>query len=166
VDLQQNYLFWGPKERYTVYRKPIGYTHKIRRDIVDPWLYELRRKGKVMELVQEREEAIARRKWEAMLAERRQKRLEERQADFEKQLVYWNSTVGEWHRENNTLRRLKEEYMNHRRSLEAVARAEFLEILDTDSEKWVESPNECRFLRFRFSDDVVFPNPKNKAAYL
>lgn len=163
-ELQDKHLFWGPRDRYTQFRKPIGYFHKLQRAVWDPWVYELRRKGKVMELVEEREEAIAKRKWDQMLAERREKRLKERQDDFEKQLVHWNATLGEWHKENNTLRKLKEEYMEQRRQIEASARREYLQVLDTDSDKWVESPNECRFLRFRFSEGAKFPY--NKAPYI
>jgi len=132
----------------------------------DPWLYELRRKGKVMELVNEREEAIGRQKWDQMLADRRAKRLQERQDDFQKQLVHWNDTLGEWHKENNTLRKLKEEYMLQRRELLARSRNEYLQVLDFDSEKWVESPNECRFMRFRFSRSDPGAFPYNNAAYV
>jgi len=163
-DLQEKYLFWGPRDRFTKFRKPIGYWHKLQREIWDPWVYELRRRGKVMELVQEREEAIAKQKWNQMLEERRSKRMQERQEDFDKQLVHWNETLGEWHKENNTLRKLKEEYMRKRKEIETASRREFLQILDTDSDKWVESPNECRFLRFRFAEGVTWP--PNKAAYI
>jgi len=164
--LQNKYLFWGPKDRFKRFKKPIGYWHKLQREVWDPWAYELKRKGKVMELVQEREEAIARQKWENMLSERRKLRMEERKDDFEKQLVYWNKTIGEWHKENNTLRMLKAEYMSQRKAIEADARREFLQVLDSDSDKWVESPSECRFLRFRFADHYVFPPPNNGAAYI
>jgi len=144
-DLQENYLFWGPRDRFTQFKRPIGYRHKLQRAVWDPWVYELRRKGKVLEMVTDREEAIALRKWNDMLATRREKRLVERQEEFNKQLGHWNDTIGEWHKQNNTLRKLKEEFMHQKQAILAASRKEYLEIIDSDSDKWVDSPTECRF---------------------
>lgn len=79
-------------------------------------------------------------------------------------MVHWNATIGAWHKKNNHLRVLKAEYMTKRKEALSDARKEFLNALADDVGKWVESPNECRFMRFRFAEGVNFPY--NKSSYI
>jgi len=164
--MQNNYLFWGPRSRFHKLRRGehLGYFTKLEREVWEPWIYELRRRGKVAELVTEREQAIALQKWNEYFEEKRAKRLKERQDDFHNQITHWNESIGEWHRENNTLRKLKETFQQTKRHKLKEARKEFLQAMEDDCFRWVESPNECRFMRFRLADGVQFPY--NKAAYI
>lgn len=158
-------LFWGPKSAHVKRgNRPMGFFRKFLGEVYDPWEYEIKRRGLIQELVDEREEAIAQQKWKADLAAAREKRLQERQEDFQKHMLHWNATIGAWHKKNNHLRMLKAEYMTKRKEALSRARGEFLNALSDDLGKWVESPNECRFLRFRFVEGVKFPY--NKSAYI
>eukprot|EP01127_Copromyxa_protea_P013778 TRINITY_DN3730_c0_g1_i1.p1 TRINITY_DN3730_c0_g1~~TRINITY_DN3730_c0_g1_i1.p1 ORF type:complete len:364 (-),score=109.29 TRINITY_DN3730_c0_g1_i1:31-1122(-) len=157
--------FWGPKSaRVNRGNRHVGYYRKYVEDIYDPWEYELKRRGMVQEMVDQREMAIAEQKWKDEVAAKREQRLKERQDDFQKHIVHWNKTIGEWHKRNNNLRLLKAEYMNERAKALSLARREFLQALNDDEWKWTESPAECRFLRFRFAEGVQFPY--NKSSYI
>jgi len=161
---QRKFLFNGPKAVRTKRRAPRSYFDQLNVDLLEPWLYELRRKGRIAELVEEREDAIARAKWIAQNEERRAKRLEERKENFMRQLDHWNNTLGRWHQENNQLRMAKAEYMKQRQDLLSKAAQEFLTALQDDHELWESTPNECRFLRFRFAEGISFPY--NKTQYI
>lgn len=115
-------------------------------------------------MVDEREEAIAEARWRADIEAAKQKKLLERQEEFQKHMLHWNATIGAWHEKNNHLRMLKAEYMTQRKQALSRARTEFLNALSDDIGKWVESPSECRFQRFRFVEGVQFPY--NKTAYI
>jgi len=114
-------------------------------------------------LVEEREDAIARAKWLAANEERRAKRLEERKQNFLKNMFDWNDTMGQWLKENNDLCLAKFKFFAKRELILANSRREFLQAIQDEQDLWVDTPSECRFLRFRFSDDVqTFPPNKTK----
>jgi len=78
---QKKYLFDPPKAVRRKYRRgtQLGYWKRVNRDYVEPFLREVRRKGRIAQLVEEREDAIARLKWSKQVEEQRKKHLEERQ---------------------------------------------------------------------------------------
>jgi len=160
----KNYLWKPPKSvrKRVLPRFPLGYAKRLDREILDPWLLEIRRRARVAELVQKRENAIAYVKYRQKLEEDRKKILEERQTEFLKKQEHWNTALGGWHKENNLLRVMKREYMKERNEVMHNARKEFLEALEEDIDRWIETPNECRFSRFRFITGVVFPYNKTR----
>jgi len=162
----QNYLWKPPKSvrRQHRARNPIGYTKRLDREILDPFLIEIRRRARFAELVEQREEAIASAKYQQKLAEDRKKRLEERQTEFLKKQEHWNTALGGWHKENNLLRVMKREYMKERNEVLRNSRIEYLSALEEDHNFWEATPNECRFKRFRFIPNVKFPY--NKTQYI
>eukprot|EP01124_Arcella_intermedia_P010301 TRINITY_DN1681_c0_g1_i1.p1 TRINITY_DN1681_c0_g1~~TRINITY_DN1681_c0_g1_i1.p1 ORF type:complete len:371 (-),score=92.26 TRINITY_DN1681_c0_g1_i1:73-1185(-) len=165
-DTLQNFLFKTPKSIRRVYhpRNVIGHRKRLEREVVDPWLIEIRRRAKVAELTEEREDAIAQAKWLATVEERRKKRLEEKHALVVKEQEKWENTMGQWFQQDNQYAILKLKYWERREKIIAKARREFLDALDTTVDMWSETPNECRFTRFRFLPDVQFPY--NKSQYI
>jgi len=141
----------------------LNYWNFVTRDFVDPFLYEIRRRGRIAQLVEEREDAIARLKWSQDVAKQREIRLKERQEKFVKVQEHWNKVFGDWHKQNNMYLVMKQEYMHQREELRNKAREEFLLTLATTTGMWNENPSECRFTRFRMEPGVQFPY--NKTPY-
>lgn len=161
---QQKMYIRGP----SVVRQPrfprAGYARRYRVEVLEPILYELKRKGYVTKLVMEREEAIKAKKVADELAERRAERaLLKAERSAERQ-AYWNKVHSEWHKENDRLIALKREYFLARQDVYAQSRKEFLTAMNSDVHLWEESPEECKFLRFQFGVGVQFPF--NNSRYL
>jgi len=134
----------------------------LERDVIDPFLHEIRRRGRIAKLVEEREDAIARAKWRETVEKQRETRLKERQEKFVKVQEHWNKVLGAWHKENNMYRVMKQEYMEQREALKTRAREEFLESLGSTVHMWQNTPQECRFRRFRI---ISVDWPYNKSGY-
>jgi len=80
----QNYLWRPPKSvrKQVRARNTLGYPKRADRELLDPFLLEIRRRARVAELVEQREDAIAKVKFWDQLEEQRKKRFEERHAEF------------------------------------------------------------------------------------
>jgi len=159
------YLFRIPKSVRQFHRKrnPIGYRKRLEKEVIDPFVLELRRRARVSELVKEREDAIALVKYNQQIADRRNKRLEEKQEEYTKIRTHWNQVLGEWHKHNNTLLVMIREFQREREEIFTKSRIEYLKALQENVGLWKNNPNECRFIRFRFAAGVTFPY--NKTVY-
>lgn len=141
-----------------------GYLRRHRVEILEPLVYELKRKALVTQLVRQREEAIKAKKVADELAVRRLERDTERAKKSAERRAYWDKIQGEWHAENDRLIALKREYFLARENVYSEARREFLAAMNADVHLWEESPEECKFLRFQFGEGVQFPF--NNSRYL
>jgi len=144
-----------------IVRQPVspraGYARRYRVEILEPLLYELKRKAYVTQLVRQREESIKEKKVAEELAARRVQRDEERAKKSTERRAYWEKIQGEWHAENDRLIALKREYFLSRENVYSEARKEFLTAMNADVHLWEESPEECKFLRFQLGAGVQFP---------
>jgi hypothetical protein len=163
-DQKQKMYIRGP----AVVRQPksprAGYKRRYRVEVLEPILYELKRKGYITKLVTEREDAIRAKKVAEEVAQRRAERDAERAARTAERQAYWSKVQAEWHRENDRLVALKREYFLARQDVYSQARREFLAAMNSDVHLWEESPEECKFLRFQFGNGVKFPF--NSSRYL
>lgn len=152
----------------SIVRQPVskkaGYLRRYRVEILEPLMYELKRKAYITKLVQDREDAIKQKKIVEEQAVKKAKRQEEKKARTAERNAYWERVLGEWHKENDRLIALKREYFVARQKVFSEARKEFLTAMNADVHLWEESPDECKFLRFQFGQGVKFPF--NKTQYL
>jgi hypothetical protein len=156
---KRNYLWKGPK-----FLKLRGRENweTLFIESIKPFAYELQRRARIAHLVNQREEALAKKKFEEEVAKRRAEREAEREKLRAEKAMYWNKIVSEWQAENQKLRELKAEYRLAREAVYAKAREEFLSALQEEMDKWVETPDEAKWLRFHFVEGVVFPYKKTE----
>lgn len=156
------------EQRQTMYirgprlvRQPVspraGYARRYKVEVLEPLIYELKRKAHITHLVQQREEAIKAKKVAEEIAERRAERDAAAEGKRIERRAYWEKVQGEWHAENDRLIALKREYFLAREKVYAEARKEFLTAMNADVHLWEESPEECKFMRFQFGEGVQFP---------
>jgi len=168
---RSNYLVRPPRAVRRVYharvRPNLRYETRLEREVLAPWLHELRRKSRVAHLVGRRLEAEQRSNWEVEQRSKRQALMAVKAEEWRRRMEHWDKALGDWHAAHARERFLKGEFMKQRRQVTADSRKEFLSALGDDLDKWVESPQECRFLRFRFvTTDAGLPAfPRTKAAY-
>lgn len=119
-----NISFSAPKSVRRQYNKrnALGFQKRLEREIVDPWLHEVRRKARIATLVRKREEAITRETYRREIAEKRAKDLEKKQIEYLKKQEYWNETLGGWLRQNNRFRKLREKYVDLQAETRSKAR--------------------------------------------
>lgn len=164
---RKTYLAHPPKAVRRVLHKRVeaelGYEKRLEREVLAPWLHEVRRRARAAELVRVRLEEEQRVGWEVAQAQERLVREEARTERWRARQAHWNKVLGQWHAAHSAERGLKAQYMAERREVQAEARGEFLQALADDVDKWVQTPSECRFLRFRFASGITFP--LTKAAY-
>jgi len=154
---QKHFLFKAPKLVRRKVKERLNYDKESNRRIVAPWLHEVRRRARIKKLVDRREDAIAQLKWRELVAKKKQERLERKQKEGLRKLRHWNSVLGSWHEKNHHLRMMKLGAAAKREGIMAAARDEFLRAINDTAKHWQESPNECRFLRFRFAFGIYFP---------
>jgi len=94
----------------------------------------------------------------------KKKKLEDKEKldNHNKKVEHWNKIYSEWLSQNNQLKGLKAEYARTRNKFQEEARKEYLRAIEEDVNKWVHTPEECRFLRFKFKEGITFPfNPSS-----
>jgi hypothetical protein len=154
---KQKMYFNGPAIVRQPVSKKAGYRRRFTVEITAPIVYELKRKAYITMLVKQREDAIKAKK---VLEEQEARRLSRQAAAAEKaaaRRAYWEKVQADWHTENDRLIALKREYFMAREQVYAEARKEFLAAMNADVHLWEESPDECKFLRFKFGEGVSFP---------
>jgi hypothetical protein len=154
----QTYLWRGPPKT----RIPATASYSVRQ-YYEQWLpavYELRRRSRIAELIETRERAIDERKVNEEMEQKRAAKLAEKAKLKAERIAYRTAVESEWHAENNKLKALKREYRLAREDVYAQARSEFLEAMQDDFDKWKETPNECKYLRFEFVEGVQWPPRK------
>lgn len=147
----------GPRIVRMPISKRAGYRRRYEVEVTAPMIYELKRKAYITMLVNQREDAIKAKK---VAEEQEARRLSKAAAAAEKSAArraYWEKVQADWHRENDRLIALKREYFMARENVYAEARKEFLSAMNADVHLWEESPDECKFLRFKFGEGVSFP---------
>ena len=157
VEQTQKMYKRGPR----IVRQPMspraGYDRRYQVEILQPFLYELKRKAYLTHLIQQREDAIKAKKVAEEIAERRAERKAIADVQSAERRMYWNKIQAEWHEENDRLIALKREYFMAREKVYSEARKEFLAAMNADVHHWEESPEEAKFLRFKFGAGVTFP---------
>eukprot|EP01128_Nolandella_sp_AFSM9_P009227 TRINITY_DN5848_c0_g1_i1.p1 TRINITY_DN5848_c0_g1~~TRINITY_DN5848_c0_g1_i1.p1 ORF type:complete len:381 (+),score=102.84 TRINITY_DN5848_c0_g1_i1:37-1143(+) len=150
-DDRKNFLVYAPKSVRRQYNKRnvLGYQRILEREVVDPFLHEVRRKARMAELVGRREDAIAQETYRRQLAEKRAIALEKKQKEHLKKQAHWNEVVGGWQRENSYLRTLRRKFVEMNMAQESEARKEYLSALEEDISMWTDTPDSCRYARFR-----------------
>jgi len=139
------------------YKSKLGYNKELVRQYLAPWMHEVRRRALVWELVDKREDTIAQLKWRQMVENRRAERLEQKQQENKRRLRHWNRVLGDWHEKNHHLRQMKLRSAITRANTMDLARDEFLRAINDGSKHWQQSPEECRFMRFRLAFGVELP---------
>eukprot|EP01120_Amphizonella_sp_Union-15-10_P009726 TRINITY_DN3750_c0_g1_i1.p1 TRINITY_DN3750_c0_g1~~TRINITY_DN3750_c0_g1_i1.p1 ORF type:complete len:349 (+),score=48.05 TRINITY_DN3750_c0_g1_i1:56-1102(+) len=134
-----------------------NYDTRFKYEIWDPFWYELRRKIRFTSLIKKREADIAAQKeLNDLHITRIQKAIRKRQK-FDERLAKWMKVAGAWFAENDKLRSLKNKYRLAQQEVMVSARREFLVALNEESSFWIETPDECKFMRFYFGKGVTFP---------
>eukprot|EP01130_Rhizamoeba_saxonica_P000302 TRINITY_DN10280_c0_g1_i1.p1 TRINITY_DN10280_c0_g1~~TRINITY_DN10280_c0_g1_i1.p1 ORF type:complete len:358 (-),score=80.85 TRINITY_DN10280_c0_g1_i1:26-1099(-) len=163
---KQTHLFKKPMKLRRALNGNENYITLRQRDVEIPWLYEVRRRARVAELVNKREQAIAEKDFEIELAIKREKLRLEKAKKHKLKMAHWQKILGDFYNTKNRIQKLKFEYMNERTEIFKLARKEFLKALSEDVDKWAESPEECRFMRFRFNEGVGDSFPYNNTPYI
>eukprot|EP01129_Flabellula_baltica_P015438 TRINITY_DN7872_c0_g1_i1.p1 TRINITY_DN7872_c0_g1~~TRINITY_DN7872_c0_g1_i1.p1 ORF type:complete len:599 (-),score=187.11 TRINITY_DN7872_c0_g1_i1:76-1872(-) len=161
-DAMKVHYWHGPKSAWTAINGNEGYQTRRRYEIEDPALYEARRAAFVSTMIEEREYFIEKRHEELEIAKEYDRTRDKKLRDHEKRVEVWNDVYSKWTESNKVLKRMKKEYKEQRDLVFKKARIEFLKAISEDKDKWVESPDECRFLRFKFKEGVTFPWPGKK----
>jgi len=99
---QKHFLFKAPKLVRRKVKERLNYDKESNRRIVAPWLHEVRRRARIKELVDRREDAIAQLKWRELVAKKKQERLERKQKEGLRKLRHWNSVLGSWHEKKSS----------------------------------------------------------------
>lgn len=154
---RQTMYLRGPRLVHQPVSPKAGFKRRFQVEIVEPLVYELKRKAHITRLIQQREDAIKAKKVAEEIAERRAERKIIADKKAAERRSYWERVQGEWHAENNRLVALKREYFLAREKVYSEARKEFLTAMNADVHLWEESPEECKFMRFQFGTGVQFP---------
>jgi len=75
----------------------------------------------------------------------------------EERMAHWNKVMGAWYAENDKLRALKNEYRISQEQVLSKSRREFLLAFEKDVNLWIETPDECKYMRFDFGEGIKFP---------
>jgi len=156
----KKYLSKGNRKPKTTGKE--NYNVLLYRNVIQPWMYEMRRKARIGELVRKHEDSLKERKYREEVEKLRAIREEEKSKERNERNKYWEKTFGEWHQQNMKLIELKSNFRVVREETLAKSRKDFLLAMEEDIDKWVETPNECKFLRFKFADGVKFPPNKSQ----
>lgn len=157
AEQKEKNFFRGPASSRQPIFKRAGYKHRYKVEVLDPLVYELKRKGFITRLVQDREDKIKAKKVAEELAARRAERDAAKAKRSQEKAEYWGKVLGDWHQENDRLFALKQDYFMAREEVFSQARREFLLAMNNDVNLWNETPDECKFLRFKFGSGVQFP---------
>jgi len=57
----------------------------------------------------------------------------------------------------NLIDKLNVDYIRKKEEIGKETRREYLRAIDEESDRWVDSPDECRFLRFKFKEGITYP---------
>jgi len=155
-DIEKNYRI-GPKSAHKHRNVNESYTTRRQIEVEDPIIFEIRRKARVAQLVEERENAIKERVDLIKLSEYRSRKNEIDIQNYNTRMGHWNNVFNEWMDRHKKINELRAEYHKKRLEVISLARQEYLRAIDEDVSKWVYTPDECRFMRFKFKPGVVFP---------
>lgn len=134
-----------------------GYTLRLKRDVVDPWAYDLKRRALVARIIEQRESALKQRK---LVQEIENNRVKSALRAFRWRKLHGKQGLelkNDWHKESVRLFDLKRSYWNAREQMFTEMRQEFLDNMNPTHSLWEKTPDECKFLRFRFGLGVSFP---------